>query len=97
MVIHLGRRSPSASCDRPGDGAGHAMVPLFGLATSQSLPRFTPPRGGFVTVALVLASRRTGVTRWRALWSPDFPQRPSAPRPSDLLGKVKCTGRRHLR
>jgi len=42
------------------------------------LPRFTPPPaeagGGIVTVALVLASRRTGVTRYLALWSSDFPQ-----------------------
>jgi len=39
------------------------------------LPRFTPPAkaGGIVTVALVLASRRTGVTRYPALWSSDFP------------------------
>src|SRR6185436_20123276 len=28
---------------------------------------------GIVTVALVLASRRTGVTRYPALWSSDFP------------------------
>jgi hypothetical protein len=42
------------------------------------LPRFTPfagkPTTGIVTVALVLALRRTGVTRYLALWSSDFPQ-----------------------
>jgi len=37
------------------------------------LPRFTPAFAGIVTVALVLASRRTGVTRYLALWSSDFP------------------------
>jgi hypothetical protein len=46
--------------------------------SGQSLPRFTPAQScdsaGIVTVALVLASRRTGVTRWPALWSSDFPR-----------------------
>jgi len=52
------------------------------------LPRFTPlpgqerkhvaaltthPTSGLVSVALFLASRRTGVTRHPTLWSPDFP------------------------
>ncbi len=31
-VIHLGRASPRASSDLPGDSAGRAIVPLFGLA-----------------------------------------------------------------
>jgi len=31
-VIHLGRTSPSASSGLPGNRAGHAIVPLFGLA-----------------------------------------------------------------
>jgi len=39
--------------------------------------RFTPTStrvdAGIVTVALVLVSRRTGVTRHPALWSSDFP------------------------
>jgi len=39
------------------------------------LPRFTPAAytAGLVSVALFLASRRTGVTRHPTLWSPDFP------------------------
>src|SRR6188508_3196542 len=39
------------------------------------IARFTPsPCGeGIVTVALILTSRWTGVTRYAALWSPDFP------------------------
>ncbi len=32
MVIYLGHRLPGASSDQPGNGAGHSMVPLFGLA-----------------------------------------------------------------
>ena len=31
-VIHLGLASPQASCNLPGDDAGHANVSLFGLA-----------------------------------------------------------------
>jgi len=30
---------------------------------------------GLVSVALILASRRTGVTRYAARWCPDFPLR----------------------
>jgi len=32
VVIYLGHRLPGASSDQPGNGAGHSMVPLFGLA-----------------------------------------------------------------
>jgi len=38
------------------------------------------PPDGIVTVALVLASRRAGVTRYRALWSSDFPHAVGSPR-----------------
>jgi len=44
------------------------------------LPRFTPAEAGIVTVALVLASRRTGVTRYLALGSSDFPHAGGLPR-----------------
>ena len=37
------------------------------------MPRFTPAFAGIVTVALVLASRRMGVTHYPALGSSDFP------------------------
>jgi len=58
------------------------------------LPRFTPATeaAGIVTVALVLASRRTGVTRCPALRSPDFPHAIARARPSGRLA-----GRRILR
>jgi len=43
------------------------------------LPRFTPAEAGIVTVALVLASRRVGVTHYLALGSSDFPQPDRSP------------------
>src|SRR5882762_6053829 len=44
-VIPLERRSPSASSGLPGDGAGHAIVPLRGLAPGSACP-FRPARAG---------------------------------------------------
>src|SRR6187200_3059003 len=87
MAIHLGpsvaRRlmRPTrglAAHLSPADGrppAGCAL--LFGLAPGGVCPfhsgrRLAPP-SGIVTVALVLASRRAGVTRHPALRSSDFP------------------------
>ena len=64
------RRSPAAGC-----------ALLFGLAPGGvcrvSLRRRPEGRRGIVTVALVLASRRTGVTRHPALRSSDFPHAPT--------------------
>src|SRR5690606_32877635 len=40
-VIHLGRTSPFASSGLPGNRAGHAIVPLFGLAPSGVCPAAT--------------------------------------------------------
>src|SRR4051812_44081348 len=88
-VIHLGRRLPDASCGRP-EGEATPLLGwdpqadpnpalLFGLAPGRACP-FHPARGSlpircrFVTVALVLASRRTGVTRYPASRSSDFPR-----------------------
>src|SRR5258706_3195216 len=45
MVISLGRRSLSASSDLPGDGAGHAIVPLRDLAAARACP-FHPAYAG---------------------------------------------------
>jgi hypothetical protein len=87
MVIHLGP-SVTRWLLRPTRGLGSAPLPRTGhpvrVAPSYSallrveFARFTPPSdrgpdGGIVTVALVLVSRRTGVTRHPALWSSDFP------------------------
>ena len=63
-----------------------ATYPQTRWATSSSaylvllrveIGRFTPglKLPGLVSVPLILASRRTGVTRYAALWSPDFPPR----------------------
>jgi hypothetical protein len=77
---------------------------LFGLAPARAC-RVSPPvpRGpGIVTVALVLASRRTGVTREPALWSSDFPRtppfddrargRPAASRKAHCTDSNACSG-----
>jgi hypothetical protein len=55
---------------------------LFGLAPGRACrvsPRARSPGCGLVSVALVLASRRTGVTRYPASWSPDVPHAPGCP------------------
>ena len=88
MAIHLGppvarrlmrptRGLGSAPLPRRRSPAGGLRPPIW-PCSGWSLPRFTPPTGrrrpaGIVTVALVLASRRTGVTRHPALRSSDFP------------------------
>src|SRR3954451_799670 len=67
---------------QPTRGLGSAPLPpanrgcalLFGLAPGGVCRVSLRPRGaGIVTVALVLALRRTGVTRHPALGSSDFP------------------------
>jgi hypothetical protein len=108
MAIHLkaaGHPTAHAADPRAGQrtspplrspGAGCAL--LFGLAPGGvcrvSLRHPTrKPAGGIVTVALVLVSRRTGVTRHPALGSSDFPHastgRPGRhARPSGLLADL---------
>src|SRR3954454_5353939 len=82
-----GRRSPDGSFGRPEGWAAHlspaagrpsaGCALLFGLAPGGVCPfhsgRGLAPPVGIVTVALVLASRRAGVTRHPALRSSDFP------------------------
>src|SRR4029453_13334952 len=86
MAIHLGppvarrllrptRGLGSAPRSPMAEATGCAL--LFGLAPGGVCPfhsdrRLAPP-AGIVTVALVLASRRAGVTRHPALRSSDFP------------------------
>ena len=101
-----GRRLPDSSCGRPEDWAARPLPPERPVSrtpeprppiwpcSEQSLPRFTDligrTRSGYVSVALVLASRRTGVTRYPALWSSDFPR---APDRSRVLAIVQPTRR----
>jgi len=86
-----GRRLPDGSCGRP-EGWAARLSPDRGrvapsylallrveFAAFHSGRRLAPPTG-IVTVALVLASRRTGVTRYPALRSSDFPR--TAPFPA---------------
>ena len=85
---------------RPTRGLGSAPLPpanrgctlLLGLAPGRvcrvSLRSHRPEAGpvGIVTVALVLASRRTGVTRYPALRSSDFPRAATRPKSSATRG-----------
>ena len=90
----------------PSTVARRRVAPSYLALLRVEFARFTPDdglsRAGIVTVALVLASRRAGVTRHPALRSSDFPHAPCgvAPtgraRPSDhladptiVLGRVR--------
>src|SRR5215210_3578268 len=86
MAIHL-RPAVTRRLMRPTRGLGsaplprrvapHGLRPPIWPCSGWSLPRFTPSPAraadGIVTVALVLVSRRTGVTRHPALGSSDVP------------------------
>ncbi len=75
-------RAPAAR--RCPGGPGRAL--LFGLAPGRACrvsPRRRSPGRGLVSVALVLASRRTGVTRYPAPWSPDVPHAAGCPATRD--------------
>jgi hypothetical protein len=87
---------------RPGDGhpserptrglSEQRQRPPIRSCSGSSLPRFTPAEAGIVTVALFLASRRTGVTREPALWSSDFPRT----RPFDRCARGRPAASRDL-
>src|SRR5882757_9231347 len=81
-VIPLDVRLPARSSHLPASSVGHVIACLFGVAPGGGC-RVSPrhfkcqqagtSRGGLVSVALFLASRRTVVSRHPTLWSPDFP------------------------
>src|SRR5258706_8307778 len=74
-VIPLGRALPHGSSHLPADSVGHVVVCLLGVAPRRDWP-FHPGKVALtelVSVPLILTSRWTGVTRYAALWSPDFP------------------------
>ena len=62
-VIHLGCPSPGTSSDLPGNGAGRAMVPLFGLAPGGVYPANPVTRGAvrsYRTISPLPVPRRNG-------------------------------------
>src|SRR5688500_9746843 len=73
-IIPLGPVLPRGSSHLPADSVGHVNVCLFGVAPRRDWP-FHPAGcpADYVSVPLILTSRWTGVTRYAALWSPDFP------------------------
>src|SRR5262245_35003193 len=74
-IIPLGQSLPPGSSHLPADSVGHVVVRLLGVAPRRDWP-FHPratANPGLVSVPLILTSRWTGVTRYAALWSPDFP------------------------
>ena len=68
-----GRRTPSAASLRTPRRPSYLALHQVELARF-TRPRRPKPTCRFVTVALVLASRRTGVTRYPASRSSDFPR-----------------------
>src|SRR3990170_1788059 len=96
-------RPPRGLGDAPVAAASRGIALLFGLAPGRAC-LVSPRRTGLVSVALFLASRRTGVTRYPASWSSDFPHGTAAraaPRaivrltrqPSTILPALEETGR----
>ena len=91
-----GRRLPDGSCGRPEGCAAHVFPanrepPSYLALLRVELAAFHSGErvAGIVTVALVLASRRVGVTHYPALGSSDFPHAvgvaPGDARPSGRL------------
>src|SRR5512140_1166722 len=74
-VIPLGHALPHGSSHLPAGSTGRVIACLFGVAPRRDWP-FHPDLTGYVSVPLIRALRRTGVTRYAALWSPDFPLHP---------------------
>ena len=104
MAIHLGP-SVARRLMRPTRGLGSAPFPanrvvalLFGLAPGRACRVSLRRRSaGIVTVALVLASRRTGVTRYLALGSSDFPHAAGLPRRRAAIRPPSLTRRFYRR
>lgn len=88
-IIHLGRCSRNASSHLPATRSGRSIGRLFDVAPRRDCP-FHPTRSRLVSVALIRASRRTGVTCYGALQSPDFPLVTGATsdRPTDFHDKM---------
>ena len=89
-IIHLGRCSRNASSHLPAAGSGRSVGRLFDVAPRRDCP-FHPTRSRLVSVALIRASRRTGVTCYGALRSPDFPPAVARRRSSARLSRKEGT------
>lgn len=88
-IIHLGRLSPDASSDLPGNGAGRALVSLFGLAPGGVCPATA------ITNSAVRSCRTISPLPLRAvsfLW-----HFPSAHAVQMLSGASPCGARTFLR
>src|SRR6187200_1601220 len=93
---------PTRELSEPPAAAEAAALPYSVLLRPELAAFHSPADRGIVTVALVLASRRTGVTRWPALWSSDFPRtrpfdrcargRPAASRDAHSTGLEQAFG-----
>lgn len=93
LTRDLGRAAPGCGGPRPSlFDLAPGGVYLAGRSPGRRWA-LTPPfhrcrdrdRGCVISVALSFGSPRLGVTQRPALWSPDFPQAASRPRPSDRL------------
>jgi len=94
LTRDLGRAAPGCGGPRPSlFDLAPGGVYLAGRSPGRRWA-LTPPfhrcrgrcgRGCVLSVALSFGSPRLGVTQRPALWSPDFPQAASRPRPSDRL------------
>src|SRR5512138_2201021 len=71
-VIPLGRPLLDGSCHLPAGSASRVIACCLVLLRVQ-IAAFHSGLNRLVSVALMRALRRTGVTRHPALWSPDFP------------------------
>ena len=72
-AIRLGRRSRAASSHLPTARTGSVHAAAYLMLLPVEIARFTRPEGRLVSVALIRASRRAGVTCYGTLRSPDFP------------------------
>ena len=92
-IIPLGRRSRAGSSHLPAASPSRVEGCLFGVAPRRDCP-FHPSRvaaARLVSVALILASRRAGVTCYGALRSPDVP-RSDSPRDRPTVFAARIVG-----
>lgn len=89
-IILLGRCSRIASSHLPAAGTGPIHAAAYLMLLPVEIARFTRSEDRLVSVALIRASRRRGVTSYGALRSPDFP--PAARRPPTIARGTPAAG-----